>query len=346
MRRTLFASALSFMFFALGVSAFAQGSAGAPLSAARASGAQGAQPVARVNVPLPASDAVLRADLKKLLTETVPRALAGDQARLAQVNADVEQFKARTGLDARAFDTVTVGARVTQLPSGATKVGNLVAIARGTFRADAVISAVRTAGGGGLSEQKYAGQTVYVIAVNDRIKVFGLAKMHVGQLAVAVLDQNTLAVGEPAAVRGAIDAAAGRGHVDQALVNSVQTTPGLIAFAGSVPPGAFAGVETGLPNVDRALASIRGFHGSVAETPAGFLLSVVLRTQTANDAKQLYDTAQALKQVAPGLISMSGEKGKFALRAVNDLKLAQKGDEVQATLDVARADLTELLRVL
>ena len=161
-----------------------------------------------------------------------------------------------------------------------------------------------------------------------------------------MLDQNTLAVGEPSAVRGAVDAAAGRGHVEQALVNSVQTTPGLIAFAGNVPPGAFAGLETGLPNVDRALAAIRGFHGSVAETPAGFLVTAVLRTQTAADAKQLFDTAQALKQVAPGLISMSGEKGKFALRAVNDLKLASKGDEVLLTLDVARGDIAELLRVL
>jgi hypothetical protein len=345
MGRTLFASALSLVFFAPGVSAFAQTASRASVSGARTSNAQ-ASPVARLNVPLPASDAVLRADLKKLLTEAVPRALAGDQARLAQVNADVEQFKARTGLDARDFDTVTVGARVTRLPSGATKVGNMVAIARGTLRTDAVISSMRTAAAGGLSEQKYAGQTVYVIAVNDKIKVFGIAKMHVGALAVAVLDPATLAVGEPAAVRGAIDAAAGRGHVDQALVNSVQTTPGLIAFAGNVPPGAFAGMETGLPNVDHALASIRGFHGSVAETPAGFLLAVALRAQTAGDAKQLYDTAQALKQVAPGLISMSGEKGKFALRAVNDSKLALKGDEVQLTLDVARADLVPLLNAL
>ena len=155
MRRTLFASALSLLFFALGVSAFAQG--GTSASRARTSGAQAA-PVARVNVPLPASDAVLRADLKKLLTEAVPRALAGDQAKLAQVNADVERFKARTGLDARDFDTVTVGARVTQLPSGATKVGNMVAVARGTFRPDAVISAMRAAAAGGLSEQKYAGR--------------------------------------------------------------------------------------------------------------------------------------------------------------------------------------------
>ena len=340
MRRTLFASALSLLLAAPAVYA---GGGAAP--AARTSGAQGS-PVARAGVPLPASDAVLRADMKKLLTEAAPRALAGDQAKLAQMNADVEQFKARTGIDAHDFDTVTVGARITRLPSGATKIGNLVAIARGTFRPDAVVSSVRAAAKGGLSEQKYGGQAVYVISVNDRIRVFGLAKMHVSDLAVAVLDQTTLAVGEPAAVRGAIDAAAGRGHVDQALVNSVQTTPGLIAFAGNVPPGAFGGLETGLPNVDRAVASIRAFRGAVAQTPAGFLATAALRTQTTGDAKQLFDTAQALKQVAPGLISMSGEKGKFALRAVNNLSITNAGNEVQLRLDLPQGDIAELLRAL
>jgi len=340
MRRTLFAPALSLLLVVLGVTAGAQTPPGA---------ATGRPPQTstglRVNVPLPASDAVLRADLKKLLTEAVPHALASDPAKLAQVNADIEQFKTRTGIDARDFDTVTVGARIVQLPSGATKVTNKVAIARGTFRPDTVISAARAAAKGGFSEQKYGGLSVYVINVNDKIKVFGLAKMHVTDLALAVLDQTTLAVGEPAAVRGAIDAMGGRGRVDQALLNAVQT-PDLVAFAGSVPPGAFAGLETGLPNVDRAVASIRAFHGAVAQTPAGFLLTTVLRTQTASDAKQLFDTAQALRQVAPGLISMAGEKGKFAQRAINNLKLTTKGDEVQLQLDMPQGDIAELLRVL
>jgi hypothetical protein len=346
MRRTLFASALSLLLLAQGVSANAQSAGGTSPSGARTSGAQGATPVARVNVPLPASDAVLRADLKRLLTEVVPRALAADQARLARVNADVEQFKARTGIDARAFDTVTVGARIERLPSGATKIGNAVAIARGTFSTDALVSAMRVAAKGSLAEQKYAGQTLYVFPINDRIKVFGLARMHVGELAVCVLDRSTLAVGEPAAVRGAIDAAAGRGHVEQSLVNSVQTSSGLVAFAGNVPAGAFAGMETGLPNVDRAVASIRAFYGSLAQTPAGFTLTTVLRAQTSADARQLYDTAQALKQVGPGLISLSGEKGKFAQAALSNLKLSTKGEEVQLQLDVAQGDIAELLRAL
>ena len=167
------------------------------------------------------------------------------------------------------------------------------------------------------------------------------------ELALCVLDQYTLAVGEPAAVRSAVDAAAGRGgRVDPSLLSQVQNTGDLIAFAGNVPPGVLAGVDTGLPNVDRAVASIRGFRGSVASTPAGLQLTTVLRAANADDAKQLYMTADAMRQVAPGLISLAGEKGKFAQSAINNLKITTRGNEVQLRLDVPQSDIANLLRAL
>ena len=301
----------------------------------------------RVAVPLPASDAVLTADLKRILTEAAPQALASDSKRLAQLNADVEQFKQRTGVDAREFDTLAVGARLTRLPSGAAKVGNLVAVARGTFDSNALVARTRAAGGAKLSQQTYGGKTLYIIAVNDNVKLFGLLKTHVTDLAVCVLDQYTLLVGEPAAVRATVDAAAGRGaRVDQALLNQAQTNGNLVAFAGNVPPGTFAGVETGLPNVDRALANIRGFYGSVNSTPAGLQMATTLRAANDADAKQLYQTLDALRQVAPGLLSMAGEKARFAQGAIKSLKITTRASDVQLSLDVPQADIAALLRSL
>lgn len=314
---------------------------------ARAS-ATGAQTTATARAPfaLPASDAVLMVDLKRLLTEAVPRALAGDAARLAQVNADIEGFKTRTGVDARAFDTVAAGARFVQLPSGALKIDHVVALARGTFRADAVVASARAASGGSLQERQHGGKTVYVFSVNDRVKLFGLLNSHVRDLAIAVLDQNTLAVGEPEAVMAAVDAQGGRGRVDAALMSLVQTPGELVAFAGNVPAGALAGMDTGLPNVDRALASIRGFYGSVGSTPAGFRLMTTLRTQNAADARQLHQTADAVKQIAPGLLSMAGERWRFAQGLINTLAITTKGSDVQMQLEIPQKDVTTILRSL
>jgi hypothetical protein len=301
---------------------------------------------AAASIPLPVSDAVLAIDMRRLLTEVMPRALASDPQRLSQVNTDIEQFKTRTGVDARVFDSLAVGARLIPLPSGAIKIDNVTAIARGTFRADTLIAAARAAAKGTLAEQSYGGKTVYVESINDELKFFGLVKMRVRELAFALLDANTLALGEPGDVRAAIDAQAGRGRADLRMLNFPRGAGDFVAFAGNVSPGSLAGMDTGLPNVDRAIAAIRSFYGSIGSTPSGVQMMTTLRAQTAADAKQLFDTAEALRQIAPGLISIAGAKGKFAQSAINSLKITTKGNEVQLRLEVPQADISALLRAL
>ena len=350
MRRTFYASTIALVMVAaatLAQTAIAQNTRGAArtTTSARTTAAAQAAPAA-ASLPLPISDALLTIDVRRLLTEVVPRSLASDPARLAQVNADVEEFKTRTGINARDFDTVAVGARLVPLPSGAVKVDHLTAVARGTFRAEALIASARAAAKGGLAEQTHGGKTIYVATVNDQLKLFGLARMRVRELAFAVLDPNTIALGEPEDVRAAIDAQAGRGRADMSLLNFPRGAGDFVAFAGNVPPGVLTGVETGLPNVDRAISAIRGFYGTVGSSPSGIQMMTTLRAATAADAKQLFDTVEALRQIAPGLISMAGEKGRFAKGLVDSLKVTTKGSEVQLRVEVPQADLSTLLRAL
>ncbi|MET0624642.1 MAG: hypothetical protein ABW250_16810 [Pyrinomonadaceae bacterium] len=350
MRRTFYASTLALLIAAAGLAQTAgaqstpKAPAGTRTTPVRTTVAQ--TPGTTAPLPLPASDMIFTVDVRRLLTEVVPRALAGDTARLAQVNADVEEFKTRTGIDARAFDTVAVGARFVSLPSGAVKVDNMTAVARGTFRTDALVAAARTAAKGGLAEQTHAGKTVYVATVNDQLRLFGIARMHVRELAFAVLDPNTLALGEPADVRAAIDAQAGRGRADMSILNFPRAAGDFVAFGGNVRPGLLAGVRTDLPNVDRAIDAIRGFYGTVGSSPTGLQLMTTLRTGAAADAKQLFDTVEALRQIAPGLISMAGEKARFARALMDSLKVTTKGNEVQLRLEVPQSDISTLLRAL
>lgn len=328
MRRTFYASTLAVVF-----AAFAAASAQAQSAAA--------------TLPLPAADAVLTLDVRTLFAEVIPRTFVSDKARLAQVNADVDEFKARTGIDAREFDTLAVGARIVALPSGATKLDRVTAVARGRFKTEALVAAARAAAKGGLAEQKHGGKTVYVATVNDQLKLFGLARMRVKELAFAVLDANTLALGEPEDVRAAIDAQAGRGLADMSLLNFPKGAGDFLAFAGNVPAGALAGVKTDIsPSVDRAIASVRGFYGTVGSTPAGMQLMTSLRAGTASDAKQLYDVVNALRQLAPGFILMAGEKWGFARGLVDGMKLTTKGNEVQLRLEVPQADVATVLKSL
>jgi hypothetical protein len=334
----LFALAAAAAIFAAPLSAGAQRRTNTPAPQTAAAPAWAA--------PLPASDAVLVADMRRLLTEAVPRVFDNDAKRVADVNADIEQFRQRTGIDARQFDAVAVGARLVQPREGVTKVDHMVAVARGKFDAAAVVAAGRTAAGGRLAEQKHAGKTLYVFSLNDQLKLFGLVKMRVRDLGMAVLDPTTLAVGEPEAVRAAIDAQAGRGAVDKALLNTARQPGALIGFAGNVPEGAFKDIDTGLPEVDRSLASIRRFHGSVGMSGTGFQLQTILVTPSAQDATRLRGTIDAVRSVAPALISMAGERAQLAKGAIQNIKVTAQGTDVQLRLDLAQSELAAIMRVL
>jgi hypothetical protein len=170
--------------------------------------------------------------------------------------------------------------------------------------------------------------------------------MRVSDLALTVLDANTLAVGEPEAVRATIDAQAGRGRVDADLLNFARTPDDLVMFAGSVPPSLLAGIELGTPELNQAVASVRRFNGSIGTTAGGYQMRTTLRTVNAAEARDLGGTLEALKQVAPMFISMSGERGRFAKRAVESLRITTQANEVQLRLELAQGDLAALLRVL
>src|SRR5256714_2104334 len=163
---------------------------------------------------LPASDAIAVVDVKRMLNETMPGIVGGDAAKLAEANAEVDKFKTRTGVDLHSMDRVVIGIRYTYPTATSTRL-ETVAIAHGTFDARAVAASVRAAASGKSREEKYRGATITIINVNDDLKLIGLWNMRVNELAICLLDQNSLALGTLANVRAAVDAGrAGRAPAD------------------------------------------------------------------------------------------------------------------------------------
>src|SRR5262245_37822342 len=96
---------------------------------------------------LPASDAVAIVDVKRMINETMPSILGGDQAKLAQANAEIDKFKTKTGVDLRTFNRVAVGVRYTY-PNASTTKQETVAIAHGTFDAKSITASAQAAATG------------------------------------------------------------------------------------------------------------------------------------------------------------------------------------------------------
>lgn len=321
-----------------------RGAAGA--SAQTTTASQPPSAVVGALAALPVSDAVVTLDVRRLFGEALPRAYASHPEELARINSEVEQFKARTGLDARQFERLALGVSYGRAASGATTV-DAVAIAQGSFNPGALIAGARMAADGKYQEQQHAGKTIYVFNVNERVKLLGLFNLNVTDLAVAQLDAKTLAVGKLARVREAIDAASsGRGRLSAEMTSLATRTPNaIIGFGGNVPAEAVRNLDLLNGEFSRSVASIRQFYGALGTTERGFLMQSVLRTQDAGAAKTLSDTVAGLKQFAPLLISRyPAAKARLLQGVVEGTRVSATGNEVQISLDLAQADVAALIQ--
>ena len=344
-------AALAALISALAATAGAQSPRGgnrtaAPPATATSRTAQSSAAQAAIVAQLPASDAVLVVDTRRLLTEGLPRAFNNNAAELARVNAEIDDFRKKYGLNARDFERIAVGTSFGETPSGATTM-DAVAVMQGRFDAGAMVAAARVAANGKYRREEYAGKTIHVFDLNEqpRVKILGLFNVKLTELAVAPLDANTLALGKLSRVRAAIDAAAGRGRISNEIAGLATRNPGaIIGLGGNVPASATRGINLMNEEISNSVASIRQFYGSVATTPSGFRMQSVLRTETAAAARTLNDTIAGLKQFAPFLISRMPEPRAGLLRGVVEAtNVTAEGSEVRIDLALAQDAMAALI---
>jgi len=293
---------------------------------------------------LPASDAIALIDVRRLLNQTLPRILVQDPAKLAQANAEVEKFKARTGIDPRSFDRVVLGTRYTHPSPNVTKL-ETVAIAHGTFDAKALVAAGRIAANGKYREEKYQGATIIVISINDQMKLFGFWNMKVSELAVCGLDSNTLAIGDLGTVRAAIDAGK-KGRASADLITLATRDPNaVIGFGANVPSALLANLNVGNDTVAKDAKSIRQIYGSLGSIENDLSLLLVARTETTDAAKNLGDTVEGLKQLGGILVTrMQQPRKALAQNALDNLKITTRGNEVEIRTRVDAASLASVIK--
>jgi hypothetical protein len=279
-----------------------------------------------------------------LLNETMPRVLAGDAAKLAQANAEIDKFKTRTGIDPRAFDRVVLSTRFTYPSPRVTKL-ETVAIARGTFDAKVLTASARTAAHGKYREEKYRGATISIIPVNDQMKLFGLWDMRISELAVCALDANSLAIGSVATVRAAIDAGKnGKAGAELAAL-ATRDPKAVIGFGANLPKELMTNLNVGNDTIAKDAGSIKQVYGSIGSTETDVSLTLVARTDSAEAANNLNDTVTGLKQLGGLFIGrMAPEKKALAQAALDNLKITTRGSELEIRTQVAAANLASVIK--
>ena len=292
---------------------------------------------------LPESDAVAQVKMYQLLNEAMPRILANQPVKLGELNASLDKFKDRTGLDPRMFQQVALGIHFTYPSDGVTKV-ETVALANGTFSAPAMVAAGRVASNGKYREEKYHDKTIYIFTLEENIRLLGMFDMKIAELAAAPIDTNILALGDPQGVRNLIDASHLKKRTNAELIALASRDPNaVIGFGANVNEQLIANLDIGNAPIATDLRTLRQVYGSVATTQSDLQLFLAARAVDAQAAKNLGDTLEGLKQFGALLVGrLSGAKGVVAKSALSNMKIVAAANELQIRTTVAQAEIGPL----
>jgi hypothetical protein len=281
--------------------------------------------------------------LKQLINETMPRLLANNPTRLAEVNAELEKFKTKTSIDPRSFDELALSFRYTYPAEDITKV-QTVALARGTFNPGAMVAAGRIAADGKYREEKYLGKTIYIFTLDENIKLLGLFDFSIKEVAVSAIDSNTLAISDPVNIRSVLDVKRNRKRVNAELIALASRDPkAVIGFGSNMTPQLMRSLKIPNASVANDVSSIRQVYGSVATPEANVDIFLAARALNAEAARNLSDTLEGLKQLGSLFIGrLSGAKGVLAKSALTNLKIATQANELQIRTSVPQADIAPL----
>jgi hypothetical protein len=287
---------------------------------------------------------VAHVKVKQLLNEAMPRILASNPAKLSDVNASIDRFKDRTGLDMRMFQEIGLGVKFTYPAEGVTR-AQTVAVANGSFSSAAMVAAGRVASNGKYREEKYHDKTIYIFTIDESIRLLGMFDVRISELAAAPLDTNTLALGDQAGVRAAIDAGRGRKNVNNELIALASRDPNaIIGFGGNISEQLVSNFDIGNAPIAADLKTLRQVYGSVSTTATDLELFLGARAVNASAAKSLGDTLEGLKQFGALLVGrLSGAKGVLAKSALANMKIVADANELQIRTSVAQAEVGPLL---
>jgi len=304
-----------------------------------------ARSAASLLASLPPSDAVALINVNRVFDEAMPKLLAENPAKAAELADELAKFKTQTGLDPRSFQQIALGLGYTYPSAGITKI-TTAAIARGTFNAGALVAAGRLAANGKYVERKYQGKTIYVFSLDRQVKLLGLWNIKVSDLAVSSLDGNTLALGNLESVEAVINATRTRKYANPQLVALASRDPNAImGFGGNISEALMNNLRVTNDSVARELTAVRQVYGSLGMTSTDLELMLTARTVDPDSAKNLSDTVEGLMQLGTFFLGrLSPVKETLARSALKNLRVTTQGNELQIRTAVAQAQVAPLIR--
>lgn len=331
--------------------AFMIGSFGAAAFAEKRSDAK--QNVNDLALLLPASDAIIVGDLRRMLTEAAPQILSANPQMLAEVNRAIDEFKAKTGLDMRQFERVAVGVKYNAVAANRVNF-DPVMVTRGSFNAAGLIGVAKIALKGKYREEKLGGKNLLVVSLQDVAAQLPpeagkpnryaqmLMKLMSGEVGFLAVDQNTLAFGSLQQMRRMTETNGKTANAE--LISLASKSPNAVmGFAASVPQGTAAFFNLDNDEFGNILGSLRQAYGSLDVAAGAANMIFAARTENAEQAKSLKDTLLGLQSLSGLLRARKSAKNQVLADLADSVKISQTANEVELRAAISQNGINTLL---
>jgi hypothetical protein len=251
---------------------------------------------------LPSSDVVAFADVRRIVSEAVPRLLAKNPELLGQMMGMLNEVRTKTGFNLLAIDRIAVGVKLIGPMKPGMKKENIgiVIISQGDFDASGLLEFIKREGKGKTGEETYGGKVIYSEPRPDPPRVKAEREI----AAATLLDANTLVIGDLPQVRAAIDAAAGKDRIDPALAGlALRDESAVLGVAAYLSPTFTENLSVGAAPGEMERAGMRFVMAlfkhaiiSIGSTPESFNLSLGLGFCDPQQAQSIRDMLNGLRK--------------------------------------------------
>ncbi|MFV0389947.1 MAG: hypothetical protein ACK5NT_14480 [Pyrinomonadaceae bacterium] len=306
---------------------------------------------------LPASDGVFTADLRKILSESLPTLFRSNPEKLANAKEWIEDVKTKTGIDLSKFDEVVGGFKSKTLENGETEMEPVV-LARGTFDNAKLEPAIKVASKGSYKKINYKGKTIYVFspkAVFEKttkattkedsflVKTAkSIFRSVYEEVAITALSNDVVAMGTLSRVKETIDPGARIDASTLALLD--QGTDPVMRFGANLPGGLSSIIKLDSDELGKALDAIKQLKGALSITGEESVLNISAGTDDEQSSKMLFIQLSSVKQV--GSILLSGSAGgnkQIYSNIIDNTVIRRNANNVLIDVNVPQSDIDVLL---
>jgi hypothetical protein len=294
---------------------------------------------------LPEADTLMYVSPRRILTEAAPRVMPAKD--LENMSSAFAEIKKKAGIDPRTVDYIVIQSRFKK-PTDDLRfmLPDFMLVASGDFDGAALIQLIREETKGKLREETYNSKTIYLITIDDVARQ--AEKMPIlkslSEVAISLLNGDTIAVGTTSYVKAAVDAADGKGRISTDLLNSVLRDPTALASTAGSPLTAFAktfallGTEN-RPRDPKCDVKLGDYYASITMEGTSFKIRGAMNADNP-------DTAKIIKSLlSMGLEAViSNVKDSQAQTALRALTITPTETEVLLQADISQQAVADFIR--